>query len=518
MEEKRRRKASKLHHMARYNDLMTQSDKDFITRIQVSQLVSQDPFNEDFYAQVYAAIVRSRMGLHAQDERVLKFGNVGGVGLGFSQSHKHRRPNAMQRMEQQVERIISNARKREEEKSQHSLHALQGALGKTSGRSYKAAPRQLLQVDSNAASDAHAHISKDDAKESTDAAAEAAKLGREALGIAGESNGVIARKPLSPRDVLIRLEHLYDLVMQAERLNNSRPAEDEEGFTEWQADYDNIRAQLADGIELGVPLEACNPPPFISLLTPTKGKRLLPRLTRHLSTETSLAMVALLVAGFDKLDVVRNAPLLDLPEGTPGQEEVEAQTQGFLMSVMQSLLPIVASLELRLVTGMLSVLVTRTDVPAIARSRPGLALFTLLLSRVEVIREQATSGTIANPPDDDWTSFHTIYAHFVELLLPYLPSLFPSVRRGAGGAETDVMVRTDVIDQPVWQFLAALFILAQGEQTTALLASVRHKVLEEVSVVRKGWVTDEEEAATKINNVNLVLHSLGLDATQISVM
>jgi hypothetical protein len=29
----------------------------------------------------------------------------------------------------------------------HSLHTLQGALGKTSGRSYKAAPRQLLQVE-----------------------------------------------------------------------------------------------------------------------------------------------------------------------------------------------------------------------------------------------------------------------------------------------------------------------------------------------------------------------------------
>ena len=29
-----------------------------------------------------------------------------------------------------------------------ALNSLQGALGKTSGRSYKAAPRQLLQVDS----------------------------------------------------------------------------------------------------------------------------------------------------------------------------------------------------------------------------------------------------------------------------------------------------------------------------------------------------------------------------------
>lgn len=104
---------------ARYNDLMTQSDKDFITRIQVSQLVTQDPYAEDFYAQVYGAILRSRLGLQSQDERVLKFGSGGGVGLGLAQKGGNRRPSAMQRMEQQVERIVSNARRREEEKGLH---------------------------------------------------------------------------------------------------------------------------------------------------------------------------------------------------------------------------------------------------------------------------------------------------------------------------------------------------------------------------------------------------------------
>ena len=52
-----------------------------------------------------------------------------------------------------------------------ALNSLQGALGKTAGRSYKAAPRQLLQVDAapNGASSsptlshASAHISKADA-------------------------------------------------------------------------------------------------------------------------------------------------------------------------------------------------------------------------------------------------------------------------------------------------------------------------------------------------------------------
>jgi DNA topoisomerase 2-associated protein PAT1 len=101
---------------------MTQSDKDFITRIQVSQLVTQDPYAEDFYAQVYGAIQRSRLGLQSQDERVLKFGSGGGVGLGLPQKGNHRRPSAMQRMEAQVERIVSNARLREKEKGLHCKH------------------------------------------------------------------------------------------------------------------------------------------------------------------------------------------------------------------------------------------------------------------------------------------------------------------------------------------------------------------------------------------------------------
>lgn len=95
---------------------MTQSDKDFITRIQVSQLVTQDPYAEDFYAQVYGAIQRSRMGMPSSDDRVLKFGSGGGIGLGIPQKGMNRRPNAMQRMEAQVERIVSQSRQREKEK------------------------------------------------------------------------------------------------------------------------------------------------------------------------------------------------------------------------------------------------------------------------------------------------------------------------------------------------------------------------------------------------------------------
>ena len=60
-------------------------------------------------------------------------------------------------------------------------------MGKTAGRSYKAAPRQLLQVDTNGSTDpsgTHGHISKEDVKkDAAGAAKEAAKRGREALGV-----------------------------------------------------------------------------------------------------------------------------------------------------------------------------------------------------------------------------------------------------------------------------------------------------------------------------------------------
>lgn len=102
---------------------MTQSDKDFITRIQVSQLVTNDPYSEDFYAQVFSSFVRSRLegstGGGPNQKSMLKFANGTGVGTGVpGQRGAGRRENAMARMQAQVEKMISNARSRENEKFQ----------------------------------------------------------------------------------------------------------------------------------------------------------------------------------------------------------------------------------------------------------------------------------------------------------------------------------------------------------------------------------------------------------------
>ncbi|KAF7356741.1 PAT1 domain-containing protein [Mycena venus] len=526
MEDKRRRKAAKIAHMSRYNDLMTQSDKDFITRIQVSQLVTPDPYADDFYAQVYGAILRSRMGLQTQDERVLKFGTGGGISLGNAQKMPTRRPNAMQRMEQQVERIVSNARRREEEKGLHSLHSLQGALGKTSGRSYKAAPRQLLQVDDASTSPtlahAHAHISKDDAKDKPNegAAKEAAKLSRETLGNTGN---VVRKDPLTRRQVLTALEAMYDLVLKVEHLRREQPPpEEEEASKQWQKEYDDLVELLWEGLKVMVPLETSNPHPFVSLLSPSKGKKLLPRLTRHIGSSRMLTLMTLLVACFTQLDVVKQAPLLDVLEDSPERAEAERQTQAFLGSVLQSILPIVANLELHVVTALLGLLIERShDIAAVAKTKPGLALLTLFLSRVEVIKQAWSTGV--EPVDlmsaqaslEQWQA---VFDQFFVLLTPHFLTLFPSSRITLSAHHpTSAALAIDIIDQPVWQFLAALALQAVQEQHQVLVTSLRDKVLENVLSANKGWVADEDERRTKLANVNLFLHALGLDSSQIAL-
>ncbi|KAI0031285.1 topoisomerase II-associated protein PAT1 [Vararia minispora EC-137] len=533
MEERRRRKAAKIAHMSRYNDLMTQSDKDFITRIQVSQLVTQDPYADDFYAQVYSAIMRSRLGL-GSDERVLKFGSGGGVGLGMGQRGAGRRPNALQRMEQQVERIVKNAREREKERGLHSMDSLRGALGKTSGRSYKAAPRQLLQVDNDPSSPSsvHLHISKDDAerRDGQDAAKEAAKMGAKHLG-AADPDGAVAQDPLTRKETLGILENMYDLVLQLEQLRRDQPPSDSDDFETvgiwWvvtTAQYNELVQQLWDGMRVMVPLETSDPHPFISLITPAKGKRLLPRISRHLSSQQMLTMLTLIVACFSQMDVIAQAPILDFPDDSPEQRDLERQTQTFLGSVVQSVLPVVAKAGLRLVSGLLGLLLERSDVVQISQTRPGLAFLTLFLSRVEVIKQSISSATDLSelPTQEETEQWELMFDHLFDLLARHLIYLFPSTRLtlNTSALQTGVPLpaHTESLDRSVWQFLAAMALHASSEQQQILVTTLREKVLENVASATKGWGNvDEEERAEKLANVNLFLHALGLDSSQISL-
>ena len=84
-----------------------------------------------------------------------------------------------------------------------------------------------------------------------------------------------------------------------------------------------------------------------------------------------------------------------------------------------------------------------------------------------------------------------MYNLLFDLLRPHLHLLFPSVR--LGGVNFYNVPNADVIDQPVWQFLATLAVHANEEQQQTLVTSLREIVLENVATATKGWSADSEE-------------------------
>ncbi|CAE6425868.1 unnamed protein product [Rhizoctonia solani] len=472
MEEKRRIKAIKIAQMSKYNDLMSQSDKDFITRIQVSQLVTLDP-SEDFYAN-----------------------SLGSSGIAAAASHTRgrRRENALAKMATQVERIVNNAKARELEKGTQSVGHLQGALGKVSGRSYKAAPRQLLQVE-------HDHISKEDAA----TAKQAAQLGREALGNQpGAGAGIVKRDPLTRREALLTLEGIYDRVIKIEQLQRAAPSpEDPVAQTKWREIYENEIEALWTFLPILTPLETSNPHPFASLLAPSKGKRLIPRLTRLFDSNRVLTMYTLLIAVFSQLDVVREA------------EQNHVQTDLFMTSVLPPLVPILGNAGLRFVHGLLGLLIeSGSNLVQLAGTKPGIAVLTILLSRVEILKTSEAEA----PNSNELQAWQNVFDTLFRSLAQHLVSLFPSTRHAAAqafGAAAYLPEGPDAADEPIWQFCAALAVNADMQQQQQLVAELRDKVLENVAGATKGWVADERVRALKLANVNLFLHALGLDSSQI---
>lgn len=108
------------------------------------------------------------------------------------------------------------------------------------------------------------------------------------------------------------------------------------------------------------------------------------------------------------------------------------------------------------------------------------------------------------------TLFHIIAQH---LLL-----LFPSTRAAAiSGANFVPTPQHEIADQQIWQLLAAIALHSTLEQQQHLVTTLREKILESVVSVSRGWAGSEEDTAIKLANVNIFLHALGLDSSQVVV-
>ena len=116
------------------------------------------------------------------------------------------------------------------------------------------------------------------------------------------------------------------------------------------------------------------------------------------------------------------------------------------------------------------------------------------------------------------TTRHRTFDHFFALITPFLLQLFPSTRITLlAHHPPSAAVTIDIIDQPVWQFLAAFAVHSTHEQQQVLVGTLREKIIDNLITANKGWAADEAERNAKISNVNLFLHALGLDSSQINL-
>ncbi|KAK0527026.1 DNA topoisomerase 2-associated protein pat1 [Tilletia horrida] len=605
-----------------HNNIMTNSDKDFITRIQVSQLVTNDPYSDDFYAHIYFAI-RGNPNRPA----ALGAAPAGGNAKGGKRKTRQltRRENAMLRMQQQVQRLVENRKERLEKlaagqpvtsevapasssaaptaaggnkspaegtstptsASATQTATLAGALGRISLGTAKN-PKQMLSISPDALKSS-AGMANDAVRQALQGASldgSASTMSQQPIGPDGK------RAPLSTYQVLSILEKLYDLVMSLEQRRRDVPAptapaadlkaaaakkENEDGAAagdegadeasdlasataKWQADQDALTATLWKELRVLEPLDISDPHPFVSILSTVKGKRFLPRALRHLSSEQTLTVLTMVVASFQTLDVVREAAALDAVPAhavnaepvVRARENLERQTEAFSSSIVPSMLSLMATAPLKIVSGMIALFVERNDVIRVARTRPGVAFLTIFLSRAETLKQNgaaaATSGTDgatpetpATSPEDlkQWGEIFNLLFH--RLSSPgVLPSLFPSARLAestpfglaTGAGIGSVSSAADEADEPVWNLTAALAVSASMEQQQVLVQELREKILENIFAAREvarrrqaaqgqlpaaGGEGEIDASDVRIRNVNLLLHALNLDATQITI-
>ncbi|CAI2184272.1 2899_t:CDS:10, partial [Funneliformis geosporum] len=456
---KRREKQRKLVEMSRYNGLMTQSDKDFINRIQISQLVTDDPYADDFYFQVYTAI-RSRQ---AQPQMSAFSPHMGGAGFMGHERGRHRSrgsESGLLKMQQQVLRIVNDARR----KPKLTQLSLEGALGKIALNSVRN-PRQLLQVSSKH-NDIHHH--------------------------AGPSSGIHQPHQKVPsisshgivdhRKVLKSIENVYTAVLALEELRRNQPplpryATDHERdvVEKWNEEYTELAKTMWEELRVTEMFG-------VSVLSVAKGKKVIPRVLRHCLPDQILTLITMLVANFEALDVCKGA--IWGPQGIISPVMLE-EIELFMNTVVPPLLQFVAEAPMRIVLGLFGLFIERNSIVWVARSKVGLAFLTMFLSRTEILKQGGgTMQGLPLPEERELLHWQELYNRLFNLLQNHFLPLFPPFNIGLD-------------DMYVWQFLAAMAVGASTEQQHILVTEVRERVLDTVMQASR---LSADKASHKIAN------------------
>lgn len=477
---KRAKRNHKIYELSRDNGIMTPQDKNFITRIQLQQLMAatggiddrsaDSVLSEDFYYQVITSI---RGGPRQNPSQPLShfaqtyLFQTGGR-MGGNNRRNNRADNHMQRMEQQVQRAVEAAKL----KPKNKQLVLEGSLGKISFSNAKT-PKPLLNI--------RRHDSADLTKRPS------SKSGP------GKELSIGDRKT-----ILKNIEVVYSTLMRLEDEARKEPFMPpdvaptdyfKEAHSQWDSVMGSVSSQLWDELKVLEPINAASaiPHPFIAFLSHGKGKKAIPRIFRYLNSEQRVTMLTMIVIHLDHLDVIRNGAYG--PADTNLTASAKESIELFSMTVTQALFGYVSEAQLFIIIGFLGLILDRVQVTHVAQTKVGLSILTMLTARATLIKEAGEA------PDDLWGQWTENYDKLFNTLQPTLASIFPP------NASRDD-------DEYAWQFLAAVGSGASPEQQQALVIGVKDRVMDAVSQSKS---LPPDMAMQKRARVNLFMRAIGLD-------
>lgn len=451
-EEKRAKRNHKIFLLSKDNGLMTPQDKNFVTRIQLQQLMTatgtltennpEASLSDDFYYQVHNQI---RGGPRQNPQQPLNsfaqtyLFQTGGNQAGLARRHHRGGDTHVQRMEQQVHRAVEAAKL----KPKNKQLVIQGSLGKISFSNANT-PKPLLNIRRQGNSDALRRPQNSD---------------RQASGkiVTSGSAGANDRKT-----ILRNIERVYSTLMKMEDLERRTPphptGEADSNLiqrqVEWRDNMDKLNEKLWSELKVLEPINSESPilHPFIAFLSYPKGKKAIPRIFRQIDQEKRLTILTMIVIHLNVLDVIRQAQ--PLPNGAQLPIAVREGIELFAQVVMPQIFGCVNEAPLGVVIGLVGVILDHVNIKAIARTKTGLILLTMLISRVELLRQgEATKSQ----EWDQWVHFYNRLFDSMEVLLP---ELFPgSINAGQ--------------DEYVWRYLAASVIGASPDQQQRLVIGVK---------------------------------------------
>lgn len=371
-QQKNLRRAQKIGAMARYNGIMSNGDKNYVLKVQISQLVSEDPEADDFYYTVHSTLrgrsnVQQSLGHYEQTY-------LHRAGQSNRRGNKERQ-NPMLKMQQQVQKIIASAKTRPKSTSL----AVAGSLGKLSFSRVRQ-PKQAISV----------------------------KM--------PESSAPLNRQ--SKKEALNSIEHIYSTMLGLEHTARQGPPHDAptETVDAWKTKIDELSDKIWSALRIMDQVDHAQLHPFIQLLQYSKGKKLIPRLYRGLNFERRLTLMTMIVAHLDTLDVLR---LARYDESGNLPREIKEEIELFTQTVLPPLLAFTSEAPMKIVVGLLGMLLERNDIYMLCMSRVGLSFLTMFVSRAEIAKQAEQLS------DNDSASWQNMYNRMFSKIEGKFGLIFP---------------------------------------------------------------------------------------------